>query len=190
MIDSAATLEKFGYEQPVFRKPVVVRCDLCGKLAVVKFRERLRDENGSYKCASCVALTRWGDAEYCRKTLGSQRSKTERERRSIRSANSWKQHRYRERVSKSIAARWTDPDYRKLISSLSKARWRDEDYRHRVTAAMQADDVRCKILSHPSRKNKVSNLQQILYSVLDDFGVKYYREYDCKESDPIASLLC
>jgi GNAT superfamily N-acetyltransferase len=62
-----------------------------------------------------------------------------------------------------------DPEYLKRQSEASKKLWQNKEYRDKILSVL-AD----------ARQNmpRVSNLQKTLYSILDDLGVKYYREFD------------
>lgn len=106
----------------------------------------------------------------------------------------WTNEAYRERIlsalnapatlakmSDSAKQHWADPEYRlKVIdatraalrtptviaklSAASKAKWQDSDYRIKLTKAIAA------------QLGKPSKIQEMLYQILDDLGVKYERE--------------
>lgn len=89
--------------------------------------------------------------------------------------------------SSKMKAAWTDdkrraasyrslrnvtPELRKKLSESSKKLWRDGKYR-----IVQA--------THRAKQSwAVSSLQSILYSILDDLGVIYFREYTDRPNDP------
>lgn len=184
MIDYQETHKRFGYHKPKFRKPVVVICDKCGISTKINYRERLRDSNGAYKCPSCVARERWEDEEYKQKTLQSQRTATAVTERSEKSKARWIDDNYRNKISRAMREKWQDQEYAATIAESCKVKWLDSEYRNKITKAMRSDDVMRKILVHPSRSNKVSNLQSSLYAILDNLGVQYFREYDNGPDDP------
>ena len=77
---------------------------------------------------------------------------------------------WRSQRSKIASDAWSDEDYRNKMSKLSSERWNDEDYRNKMSKARE-------------HTYKVFNIQHILYSILDDLNIKYYREYNHKEND-------
>jgi hypothetical protein len=62
------------------------------------------------------------------------------------------------------------PEVRARISAVSKRNWKNSEYR-------------TKALTMMANLPKVSNLAETFYSILDDLGVKYYREYNDREDD-------
>jgi GNAT superfamily N-acetyltransferase len=93
---------------------------------------------------------------------------------------------FSELQSERIAAAWTDekkeqcsidskarmtPEVRAKISENSKKKWTEKEYKEKQSVGRA---------SMP----RVSNIQEILYSILDDLGVKYYREYVDRDNDP------
>jgi GNAT superfamily N-acetyltransferase len=93
------------------------------------------------------------------------------ERLSKRSKEMWEDEAYKETT---IAAtkRWANmPGVREMLSERGKKRWQDPEYRLKMA----------KIFANCP---KVSSLQTTFYSILDDLGVKYFREYEDKAADP------
>ncbi len=80
-------------------------------------------------------------------------------------------------VEKKIEARnkslsLVTPELRKNLSDGSKRLWRNNDYK--ITQSIE----------RAKQNGRVSSLQCILYSILDDLNVKYFREYSDKPNDP------
>lgn len=70
------------------------------------------------------------------------------------------------------SAKLISPELRKQLSEGSRKLWEDGKYR-------QVQAIR-----RSTQSWSVSSIQKILYSLLDDLGVVYYREYDDKPNDP------
>jgi len=102
---------------------------------------------------------------------------------------------YREQASSIAKQLWQNPDYRIAVSRASARKWQDKEYRERALKFLRSDEHRQAVASmfqrlwkDPKYKEKmamalakhpkVSSIQKILYSILDDLGVKYYREYE------------
>ena len=64
-----------------------------------------------------------------------------------------------------------EPNYRAKMSKISQNNWGKANYRAKMTKAIAAQP-------------KVSKLAETFYSILDDLGIKYYREYNEKPDDP------
>ncbi|MBD3405047.1 MAG: hypothetical protein GF411_02790 [Candidatus Lokiarchaeota archaeon] len=107
----------------------------------------------------------------------------------------WQDQNRRQRMGQIISELWNDDGYRnKLITILSDRAvelWKDPEYRQKMTKIIrdrwQDDEFRKKMIGIINQNAKVSNIQKILYSILDDLNIKYYREYesdDDKCSDP------
>jgi len=120
---------------------------------------------------------------------------------------------YRSKISESIKRLWTDDQYRKSIVANSLSMWGDRKLKERMLASRRTESYRNnqrtkainrwadpeykeKQEKHRSnrsperlselrqKQSKVSKLQDILYSILDDLGIKYYREYNDRDDDP------
>jgi hypothetical protein len=80
-------------------------------------------------------------------------------------------HSKKEAASAKSKQRCTE-DVRKKLSEASKRKWKEDKYRE-----IQAE--------HRSKQSfNISSIQQYLYDILDDMGVRYYREYKDKQNDP------
>ncbi|MFA5767151.1 MAG: hypothetical protein WC919_04465, partial [Candidatus Paceibacterota bacterium] len=103
---------------------------------------------------------------------------------------------YRQLMSASSKRVWQDKEYREKQLAGLKARWQDESFRQKILAtkstpefkakmrAIQSDPIYIKKLSDAlANMPKVSSLQETLYSILDDIGIVYFREYNDKPDD-------
>jgi len=98
----------------------------------------------------------------------------------------WESPERRQKMSQIITILWQDPEYRqKLITVLSDRAihlWQDPKYRQRMTQIIidrwKDPKYKEKMMAILAKHPKVSSIQKILYSILDDLGVKYYREYE------------
>ncbi len=103
----------------------------------------------------------------------------------IRGKKLWEDADYRQRIikaltgnPKSIAAGkrlWQNPVFAAKMVALHKALWKDDNYRQKM---MKIWFNRSGALSP-----RASSIQLVLYSILDDLGIKYYREYTDKAPD-------
>jgi hypothetical protein len=75
------------------------------------------------------------------------------------------------------------PEYRSSISKAMIDKWTDEEYRMKMRAVYDSEEFKAKMRTVNENMPKVSSIQIQLYSVLDDLGIKYYREYNDKEDD-------
>jgi len=121
---------------------------------------------------------------------------------------------FRKQVSDRMKVQWSDKEYRKnmeemlhdeefinMASKRSSNLWRDAAYRKKILNSKSSEEYKQEIghkisdsLNRPEVKEKmavarancpkVSNIQGILYSILDDLGVQYYREYNDRLDDP------
>ena len=91
---------------------------------------------------------------------------------------------HKDNASAAIKAKWLDQEYRSIqdklrsdsgfLSSISaglRIRWQDDDYRE-------------KQAKHRSLMPKVSQPQLRFYTILDNLGLAYYREYNDRPDDP------
>jgi len=69
---------------------------------------------------------------------------------------------------------WQKPEFRKGMKDLLKRRWKDPIFRDKMTNVLLQSRIN---MPH------ISSLQTTLYSILDDLGIKYYREYPDKPAD-------
>lgn len=111
---------------------------------------------------------------------------------------------FSELQSKRISQSWTDekkeqcsidsksrmtPEIRDKISTSSKKQWQNREYRERQVSTQteywNREENRIRLAGYrASASGRVSGIQTILYSILDDLGVTYYREHADKENDP------
>lgn len=77
--------------------------------------------------------------------------------------------------------------YRNLMSSLSKKGWSNNEYRTKTLGAITKKNA--ELWNDAAFRDKMAHLpkvlyiQDILYSVLDDLGVSYHREYNGSHDD-------
>ena len=151
-------------------------------------RDKVTDESRA-KCAENLKK-RWQDPEY-RVNMTTKLSKT--------STEIWKHQEYRDKQISSIQANWRNKAYREATIAGMLAKWQDPEHRRKMLTVFASDAFRNKmsevnkavwarpgykekmeaVLSHArSCVVKVSSLQIVLYSLLDDLNIKYYREYE------------
>lgn len=185
MIDWDATKRYFNRDNLDGRRPkVIMCCDTCGKHRVftVRVKSKVINNQLEWYCPKCVtnrsdvkeslsAATKksWEDQSYREKITESSKSVDEKTRQRISQSTKigWENGRYDGVIQK----RWEDESYRQKIVEHSKKLWDDESFRSQMARAS-------------ALRPKVSSIQHILYSILDDLGIKYFREYNNQDDDP------
>jgi len=94
----------------------------------------------------------------------------------------------RDNVSNDVRVRLETTDVCGRLSAMSKKLWENSEYRKRQI------EIQKLIWNTPDRKRQlaemrlnqggVSNIQEILYNILNDLKIKFYREYRDKAPDP------
>lgn len=126
----------------------------------------------------------------------------------IFSANSkviWQNPEYRAKIEKITLENWRNAEYRQMMVNSMVDKWKDPEHRVKMLGVFASNSFRetmsktnKEVWARPGYREKmtpilanirgnvptVSSLQNILYSILDDLGVKYYREYNDKPNDP------
>ena len=96
------------------------------------------------------------------------------------------------KLATSSKASWEDPKFRHMMINIMRARWCDPEYRMAVVSGLKTAWENPVYREHMAevRRNqpKVSSQQEILYSILTDLGVKYYREYNDRPDDIECSI--
>ena len=78
----------------------------------------------------------------------------------------------REKLRESSKKLWEDPEYRAKQVKAQKEYWNKKENKERLA-------------THRAKQSgKLSSIQKILYSILDDLGLDYYREYEDQDADP------
>jgi len=120
----------------------------------------------------------------------------------------WKDPEFRQKIAAAQAKidwhtinskKWKNPEYRVKVIAGNKKHWENPAFREKMAKIyaevwsrperlLKASETGKKLWSNPAYRNKIftagpSSLQMILYSLLDDFKVKYYREYKDKQPD-------
>ncbi len=186
MIDWERTKSEFHIDSPdeisVKRRPrVAVICDGCGKSGTKTMRHS-SDLEGNWLCRKCAmnvpetkervlkAIAKFNKREY---------SESTKKKFSQSTKKNWKDESYRNNISKvaskNLKERWEDNEFRGFISSNSKRNWLRDDYRKKITASLAKSR---------EQMPRTSGIQKILYSVLDDLGIKHFREHENNPSDP------
>jgi len=170
------------------------------------FKERMAEINRNKvtpefkEKMSIIATARWQDPDYYR-TMVEQIKRISKE--------SWDRPEYREKISKIMRGRWMDEQFRLGITQGMLEHWQDPDYRAKMMVITGSEEFR-KTTSEAAKKTwadpeyyarmmpiiakcranspKVSSLQATFYSILDDLGVKYFRERNDAPDDPECSI--
>jgi GNAT superfamily N-acetyltransferase/DNA-binding ferritin-like protein (Dps family) len=118
---------------------------------------------------SNASKKRWNNTEYRNKMLSLYATKEYKEKASEITKKLWNNQDYRDKVITTLKSKVTD-EFREHMRSISKALWRNPLFRHKMQIVL-------------ANMPKVSSAQTTLYSILDDLGVKYYREYNDGSDD-------
>jgi GNAT superfamily N-acetyltransferase len=146
-----------------------------------EFRNKMIDiihlSNGS-RSEKCKKL--WLNEEFRQKVITKLNSDECKRIRSINAKNMW---------TDELRKIYKTDEFRNKISKLSKELWQNEEYRNKVLNAknttehkelmrkiQKSPDYISKLSIAYSKLPRVSNLQRILYQILDDLNIEYYGE--------------
>jgi len=175
MIDWELTKEKFNRSDLSGLRPqVVVRCDLCGTTGTKAIRKKADAIDGQL---------RW----HCNKCVANDPIKKSKSKEGAQKA--WADESYRKMISDNSKKIWDDPDRRQAMGQVNtdpikkrqmieknRRKWEDPEFRAKMAAIYKTMESihTANRAAHP----KVSSIQKVLYSILDDLKIPYYREYD------------
>jgi hypothetical protein len=116
---------------------------------------------------------------------------------SSRTKERWKNPISREKFVCALKKMWKNDDFRNKITESTTNLWKNEEYREKLLSIFRSEEFRLKAsetaykLWHTEsykrkmfNNAKVSSIQMILYSMLEDLNVKFYRERESGKSDP------
>ena len=78
---------------------------------------------------------------------------------------------------------WSNVGLRVSASKSMKLLWLTDEYRSKYYKSRNSPEFRSMMAQLRSQQPRCSSIQAILYSILDDLGAKYFREYPDKEAD-------
>lgn len=157
-------------------------------------------ESGANKIIAKKAKAKWDNKEYRNKQKKIRSSDKFIKEQSRRSRGIWVDENRRKALKEKMKARVND-DYRNKRSKKSKELWTKEEYVKKTIAANRTKENKIKLsvsskkawadkqyrskqaVNRANQSGKISNIQEILYSILDDLGIKYYREYENKPNN-------
>ena len=176
-------------------------CPSCGERLAYKSKSSLKRANkqGSV-CLSCSTVCKWNNKKYRDSISASTQKLWEdpiyKEKRAQSIAGIADRPGYRKKISESSKKLWKDPEYRetqkkhksdpkylKKASKLAIDLWKDPDYREAQIKSHNSDLYKERMAYVLANRPKVSNIQAILYGILDDLEIEYYREHNNKEDD-------
>lgn len=139
--------------------------------------------------ASNNSKNNWKDQKYIEKYTTSRQTKEFKAKLSKNSKKLWKNEEFRNR--------YKTPEFRAKMSGVHRKNWQNEEFRNKIlttksttefkekmAAIYATDEFKHKQCVARANQPKVSSLQDILYSILDDLGVEYYREWNDQPDDP------
>lgn len=86
---------------------------------------------------------------------------------------------YLERQSQASIKLWSDPEYRRKIIAIKST----PEFKAKMAVIQSDPQYLSKLAVARLNQPKVSSIQLTLYSILDDLGVQYYREYQDRPDD-------
>lgn len=188
------------------RTSIDAKCDICGssgKTLYSCYKRSLKKHDGLYLCYHC-AVKKNADRMRGRKTPQHTKQKLSKKIKEIsktsdyrsKVSNGVKKSMTVERIKKisdKSKELWNKKEYRDKIEPKLKQLWNDEDIKEkaiknikkhsgRISKLMKGKwandkEYRQKVLTSMGRMNTVSSLQKIVYSIFDDYAVKYEKEY-------------
>jgi hypothetical protein len=167
---------------------------------VDKMRKHYYDNPEYCKRCSEISKEMWSDSEYIKLMEDNYWNNEEwLNKQSESTKKLWEDEEYRnkmmeiftsdefkESMSETQLKVWID-ELKKKVSEDVTNRWKDENFRNKMIESFklpwQDEDFRIKMAKIRSLQPRISSLQTILYSVLDDLNIKYFREYEDKSAD-------
>lgn len=175
---------------------------------------KVHKDSGYLTKLSSVAVKAFGDPDYKQKHADAISTVEAKMKLSVANKKKWENDEYREKISSLTRQRnkknWSCNDfrnkitqlmnsteYKELLSLKSKEAWNNPNYRSRIISYLNSEEFSFlikKLWGDPVFANRmaelrlkqprVSSIQTVLYSMLDDLGVKYFREYPDRPADP------
>ena len=147
MIDEQRNLEIYGYESgdlsPDSHKPIVVRCDECGRVRI-STRKAYRD-----LCLSCAGKKRYTNLE-------------ERKKTSEANKKYWDDPESHKKASESHKKYWDDPESHKKASEYNK-----KSYKENPERTLKQSEAHKKRYEDPNERKKTSESMKKHFSDAD-----------------------
>jgi len=154
-----------------------------------KITRNVPSEEGK-KRLSIIAKQRWNDPAY-RETMAAKKAAS-RDKRSAISKRQWSDDDRLRALSESLKKLWLDEEYRAVKTNQSRQLWSNElyieaqsngynnDVRRTISESSakrwQDDSYKEKMVHYRANQPRVSNIQVLLYKLLDDLNVTYFKE--------------
>lgn len=138
-------------------------------------KELLRKRNKSYKQRNIVSdrNTKLNSEIWSNKS-DSQKDNI-KHKISLYNINRWKDEEYKSRMSMHMKYMWSNDEFKLIFKS--------DEFKNKIKNLWYNDEYRLKQALRLSNQPRCSSIQTILYSILDDLNIKYYREYQDKPAD-------
>lgn len=167
--------------------------------------EETQNKPGYKDKISRAGKVKWQDQEFREKIINSHNAKEFKDKQSKKMQENWRDSDYRAaqntiRKTTEYKNKYKTPKFKEITSNNTKKLWENEEYRKKITnakdndqyrakikAIYDSDDYKSKMVAARANAPKISSLQITLYSILDDLGVKYYREYE-DHTDPECTI--
>jgi hypothetical protein len=157
---------------PPIKKPkkITIKCPICGTERLIGRRYAQRKQSGivstNRPCMSCSMKNKWEKQEYRKhisKLVGDNTKKL------------WLIPEFRKAVTESNSTTWSNKSDE--LSKRALKLWQSEIYRAKTKAGMNTQEAREKLaLARASQSGRISSIQTMLYTFLDELGIEYYKE--------------
>ena len=146
-------------------------------------QSELRNTEEFQAQASARSILLWADATFRSKMQAILKDIARRNKNCLAMRSRWSDNNFRNVQ----LAKYTD-EHRAKLSACSRELWDNLEYADKMRLLFASDDYKEKIRTADRHMPVVSNIQQILYSTLDDLDVKYHRERSDSVSDEECSI--
>lgn len=163
---------------------------------------KVLDHKGIKRGRSEISKALWQDSNYVNKTLANNVwNENRRAKTSENSKRLWSQESFRNQISSVMKEKWDNEEYRKRTINKFKHEQNRNKISKKCKESLAKPEIREKIINNAvnkwrgityrermasirSSQRVVSPIQEILYSILDDLNIEYYREYEDRLNDP------
>lgn len=90
---------------------------------------------------------------------------------------------YKKKMSEKMKILCSQKEHIDEMSRRAKKLWNTNEYREKMYSIFSSNEYKEKIAITRSNQPRCSSIQEILYSILNDLNVKYYREYPDRPAD-------
>ena len=175
------------------------------RVITIRVKSRIVNNHLDWLCPACVSSGRsdeiskqlkklWADPEYRSERSNFSKSLFDDDAYRKKHSDGVKNAMVNVDMSSILLERYANPDARQKIREISIKNWENQDFKDKHLKSMRSDRVRSMIgartrvlwtddeyrskmaVARANQLGKISKIQEMLYSILDDLGVNYYKE--------------